>query len=144
MEQARKHLKISSIVVLIFAGLFMLELVSGLVFGDIASVEGVSEEVLRITRIFVLSISLVMMLPQIYIGIKGLLIAKNPNASCGHIVWAIILFVFSVLSLVSPIVGMFQQGIVYQPIKELFGVLLEVLIYFDYIKYAKAVRAEYR
>ena len=137
MEQARKHLKISSIVVLIFAGLFMLELVSGLVFGDIASVEGVSEEVLRITRIFVLSISLVMMLPQIYIGIKGLLIAKNPTASCGHIVWAIILFVFSVLSLVSPIVGMFQQGIVYQPIKELFGVLLEVLIYFDYIKYAK-------
>ena len=66
--------------------------------------------------------------------VTGLLIAKNPNASCGHIVWAIILFVFSVLSLVSPIVGMFQQGIVYQPIKELFGVLLEVLIYFDYIK----------
>ena len=144
MEQSRKHLKISSIVVLIFAGLFMLELVSGLVFGDITSVEGVSEEALRITRIFVLSISLVMMLPQIYIGIKGLLIAKNPNAYCGHIVWAIILFVFSVLSLVSPIVGMFQQGIVYQPIKELFGVLLEVLVYFDYIRYAKAVRAEYR
>ena len=139
MEQTRKQLKITSIVVLIFAGLTLLNLLSEIWFGELNRVEGASESILLIAKIFLLVVSLIMLLPQIYIGIKGLRMAKCPNSSKGHIIWAIILFVFSVLGLVEPVVSLFNHGGIYENISNLFGVLVEVILYFEYIKYARAV-----
>ena len=140
MEQAKKHLKISSMLVLLFVGISLLEIATELMFGDINSApipDGAPDNILLITKTFVMVVALVLMLPKIYVGIKGLKIAKYPNASKTHIIWAVIIFVLTLLGLVEPAMAILKQDSV--NISALFGVLLELAIYYDYIKYAKLV-----
>ena len=140
MEQAKKHLKISSMLVLLFVGISLLEIATELMFGDINSApipDGAPDNILLITKTFVMVVALVLMLPKIYVGIKGLKIAKYPNTSKGHIIWAVIIFVFTLLGLVEPAMAILKQDSV--NMSALLGVLLELAIYYDYIKYAKLV-----
>ena len=88
------------------------------------------------------SIALLLLLPNIYIGVKGLRIAKKPNASKGHIVWGIILLVLASLSLISPVVDIINNGFKYDYISEFFSITVEVAVFFEYIKYAIALRKE--
>ena len=140
MEQAKKHLKISSMLVLLFVGISLLEIATELMFGDINSApipDGAPDNILLITKTFVMVVALVLMLPKIYVGIKGLKIAKYPNTSKTHIIWAVIIFVFTLLGLVEPAMAILKQDSV--NMSALLGVLLELAIYYDYIKYAKLV-----
>lgn len=142
MEQSRKHLKITSIVVLIFASLSLINVTTSLFFGDLMNVEfpvGSAENMVMIAQIFVLAVSAILRLPHIYIGVKGLRVAKNPNSSKGHIIWAMILFVFAILGLISPVVGLVQRTEVSENVSTLLGVLLDIAIFFDYIKHARAI-----
>jgi uncharacterized membrane protein YhaH (DUF805 family) len=142
MEQTRKNFKTASIVVLIFAGLSLLSVIVGLIFGDFNSVEvpaDAPENILLMTKTLLLVVSLIFLLPQVYIGVKGLKIAKTPDKSKGHIVWAVILLVFSVLSLITPVVNMVTQGDIMDNVGTLLGALLEVIVYYEYIKYAREV-----
>ena len=143
MEQTRKYLKLSSIAVLALAGFSMLQVISELLFGELGNAtipEGAPDNILLITQIFLFSFALLLTLPSIYIGIKGIRIAKRPNSSKGHIVWAIILLVFATLSLISPIVDFINNGFKQGNISEFFSIAVEVVVFFDYIKYAIAVR----
>ena len=143
MEQTRKYLKLSSIAVLALAGFSMLQVVSELLFGEFANAaipEGAPDNILLITRIIIFSFALLLTLPSIYIGIKGLRIAKRPNSSKGHIVWAIILLVFAALSLISPVVDFVNDGFNRGNISEFLSIAVEVSVFFEYIKYAIAVR----
>ena len=143
MEQSRKHLKTWSIVVLIFTGLSLLDLVTELLFGDLNSVtipEGSPENILLITKIILLAVSLLFLLPQLYIGIKGLKMAKNPDTSRGHIVWGTILLVISVIGLIPPVIAIIKQENIFENISQFAGILIEALVFYDYVKYAKAVR----
>ena len=79
MRQARKHLKITSIIILILAVATLMDIVAEILsmnLGDFAA-EGFTEDILRITKIVVLAVSILCLLPQIYIGLKGLKIAKK-------------------------------------------------------------------
>ena len=146
MEQSRKNLKLSAIAVLVWAGATLIGLISELLYGEINSAaipEGAPDNILLITKIFLVSISLLLLLPQVYIGIKGLRIAKNPNSSKGHIVWAVILLVFAVLGIIDPIVNLAKSGDTFNDIRSLSGVVLEIAIYFEYIKYAREVRKNF-
>ena len=146
MEQARKNLKLSAFAVLVWAGAMLIGLISELLYGEINSAaipEGAPDNILLITKIFLVSISLLLLLPQVYIGIKGLMIAKNPNSSKGHIVWAVILLVFAVLGIIDPIVNLAKSGDTFNDIRSLSGVVLEIAIYFGYIKYAREVHRNF-
>ena len=143
MEQTRKYLKLSSIAVLALAGFSMLQIVSELLFGELSNAiipEGAPDNILLITRVFLFSFALLLALPNIYIGIKGLRIAKKPNSSKGHIVWGIILLVLASLSLISPVVDIINNGFKYDYISELLSIAVEASVFFEYIKYAIAVR----
>ena len=147
MEQTRKQLRIASWVVLLFVVLTLVSLVTELAFGELNNAtipEGAPENILQITKIFLLVFSFILLIPQIYIGIKGLRIAKKPNASKGHIVWAIILFVFALLGLIDPILNLVNKGGVYENVSALFSVSLEAIVLFDYIKSARAVAKEFK
>ena len=144
MEKTRKHLKTASFIVLLFAGLSLLQIVTELMFGELNTAEipaGSPDNILLITKMFLLGLSVVILLPQTYVGVKGLRMAKNPDSSKGHIIWAVILSVFVVLDLISAVVAM-AQGTGSDNLKNLFSALLELTIYYDFIKYAKAVRKE--
>ena len=140
MEHARKNLKISSIVVLIFTGLSLINIVFELLLGDLNNAElltGSPENILLITKILLLAVAVLLLLPQLYIGFKGLKVAKSPNHSRGHIIWARILLVLALASLISPIVAILNQGSLMENVSSILSILVEVIVYFEYVKYAK-------
>ncbi len=142
MEKARKNLRISSIVILIFAGLSLINIVAQLIWGDFSNApipDGSSDSILLIAKTVLLGISLLLLIPDVYIGVKGLKAAKNPSSSKGHIVWATILFVLSIIALISPILGLFSSDSVRESISAILSCLVQILIYFEYIRDAKRV-----
>ena len=148
MEQARKNLKTSSIIVLVLAGLSLINILFELFFGEFSKAlsgvtipEGAPENIVLIAQIFVLAVSLLILLPQVYIGIKGLKIAKKPDSSRGHIIWGIILLVFTAFGLFSPFVALIQKnGEAFDNISELCSIAVDVFILFEYVKFARDVR----
>ena len=144
MEQARKRLKTSSIVVLILGGLTLLNILFEVFFGnlnDAVSPEGASATILLIVKILVLAVSLVLFLPQLYIGIKGLKMAKKPDSSKGHIVWGIILLVITAIGLIAPLRALIQgDGRAFANVSEFLSIAVDVMILFEYVRLARAVR----
>lgn len=148
MEQSRKNLKNSSIIVLALAGLSVLNILFELFFGELSGElnnatvpEGASENVVLIAKIFILVVSVLMLLPQAYIGIKGLKIAKKPNSSIGHIVWGIILVVFTAAGLISPLVSFLQgNGEAFANVAEFLSIAVDVAVLAGYVKFAMNVR----
>ena len=142
MNNSRKHLKINSIIILIFAACTLLNIIAELFFGDLSTVtipDGAPNNIVLITQIFMLVFSAILLLPQIYIGFKGIKVAKKPDSSKAHIVWAIILFVCAVITLLSSAIAMITTGDVKGSIAAILSVFVEVAVYFDYIKHAKIV-----
>ena len=142
MEKTKKNLKITSVVLLIMAGFSLLNILAELCFGEINSAalpEGAPGNILLIAKIILLAISSLLLWPQIYISIKGLKIAKNPNASKRHIFWATVLLILSVIALISPVVDLLNQVSVYQNVGAVLSILIDVVLYFEYVKYAKAI-----
>ena len=142
MEKARKNLKITSIVLLIMAGSTMLNVLGEIFFGELNSSavpEGAPASTLLIAKIVLLVISVLLLWPQIYVSIKGIKIAKNPNNSKRHIFWATVLLVLSVLGLISPVLELLRSEGVYQNVGSILSMLIEVCLYYEYLKYAKEI-----
>ena len=146
MEQTRKNLKTVSVVVLALAGLSLLNLLFEIFFGELGNAtvpEGAPENTLLITQIFVLVISVLLLLPQAYVGIKGIRIAKTPDSSKGHIIWGIILVVFTAAGLLSPFLALVRgEGVAFENIAELCSIMVDVSILVAYVSYAMAIRRE--
>lgn len=142
MEQSRKHLKISSIVVLAFTVGTIFSLIAGLIELNNATIpDGAPDNILAITKTVLMVISGILLLPQIYIGFKGLKVANNPDSSKFHIIVAIIVFIFTLMSLVSPAIALIE-GSSNESIGTLLGIAVEASVYFDYIMAARAVANE--
>ena len=140
MSNSRKHLKISSILVLVLAAATFIKTVMSVIFGGLPSAivpEGSSDNIVLITQISLLIFSALLLLPQIYVGVKGILVSMHPTRSKLHIIVAIVLFIFSIIGLVFPIIGIINREAIFDNIGTIIGLLLEILVYFDYIKYAK-------
>ena len=143
--ETKKHLKLSSIIILLFVGFSLLQILFELLFGElnnVASPDGAPKNILLITKIFLLCVSVLLLLPSVYVGIKGLKMANKPDNSKGHIIWATIILVISILSLVNPVIGFVKKEDITESFGALFSLMLEILIYFEYIKLAKAVTKE--
>ena len=142
MEQAKKNLKITSIVVLILTGFSLVQIVLQLFFGEFNNVklpEGAPENLLLIVKIVLAVITFLFLLPQLYIGLKGLKIAKNPNDSKGHIVWGFILLAMSIIGLLSPLMSIVNGVDMWDNVSTFLSILVEVLVFFDYVRYARAI-----
>ena len=121
----------------------LLQIVSELLYGELNNAvipEGAPENILLITKIVLFSVALLLTLPNIYIGIKGLRIAKKPNSSKGHIVWAIILLAFAALFLIEQGVGFIHDGFNFESISAFCSIVVEVAVFVEYIRLAIAVR----
>lgn len=142
MNLNRKYLKNISIIVLILAGIYLINLVTGIFFDGLnqaAIPEDAPENILQITQIFVLVMSLLFLWPQIYVGVKGLKVANEPNDSKGHIVWAIILLVIAAWGVVSGLFSMIGDGVTLKSIFDIAVVAVETVLYSVYIKFARAI-----
>ena len=142
MEKAKKQLKTSSLFVLLFAGLSLMNIISALTFGDINSAtipEGAPDNILQITKMLLLIVTAIILLPKVYVGIKGLQIAKNPVASKRHITVAMLILAFEAFGAIDPVLGIVKEGFTMEHFTTLADVVLEVCIIYEYIKYAKEV-----
>ena len=142
MEQKRKNLKVVSAIVLVFTGLTFLRTAVGYLFTDqgIAILPDGSSVILQlIVRLIMVAVTLVFVLPQIYVGVKGLRIAKNPAPAKAHVVWAWILLIVTVLGLIEPVTAIVQRASLSGNAYALFSGLLSVAVYIVYIRCAKAV-----
>ena len=142
MPRSSKALKITSIVILILTAMTLLELATELFLGDFKNVpipEGAPDNIIFITQMFVLAVSFILLLPQIYVGFKGLKVANNPDSSKGHIFWATIIFIILISNLISPILALVKQEEVAQNVRTILRTAVEVIVYYDYFKYARDV-----
>lgn len=142
MEHSRKHLKEAAKLILFLTALSFIKMVGHFFIGGfkVDSVPtGVPHELLMTVAIVMFVISLLLLLPQIYVGVKGIKIAKNPVPTKGHIVWTVILLVFAGLSIISIISSMFEAANVIENIFNILNQALYVLAYVIYIKYANEV-----
>ena len=142
MSISRNHLKEASFLVLLFTAFsFIRMIIQIFVVGfevDPAQV-GASHEIVVVAMIITFVISLILLLPQLYVGVKGMKIAKNPTSSKGHIVWAVILLVFSAFGIVSTVSSIAEQINVIDNVITLVDHALDVIVYCMYIKYANRV-----
>ena len=150
MQQSRKYLKTSSVVVLALAGLSLLNILFEVFFGELntelsnATIpDGAPENVVLIAKIVVLSISVLLLLPHAYIGVKGIKIAKNPDDSSAHIIWGIILIVLTATELIPPFLAFIRgDGEAFADASEFLSIAVDVAVLAEYVKYARAVRDE--
>ena len=148
MEQSRKNLRNSSFIVLALAVLSLLNILFELFFGELSEElnnatipDGAPENVVFIARIFIVAVSILMLLPQAYIGIKGIKLAKNPDSSRAHIVWGVILIVFTASGLIAPLLSFLQgNGEAFADASEFMSIAVDVAVLVGYVKFAIDVR----
>lgn len=144
MENNKKSLKISSILILVLAAASALRLIANLIGGiniDPAQLPaGISTDLANsIIYVFVV-MSFVMLLPQIYVGLKGLKVSHSPDSSRGYIIIATILIAFTALAAVSPVTELIGGGDIRANVLELLDYLVDISIYASIIKYGNLIR----
>ena len=142
MTNSRKNLRDISTIVLFFAVINCVREVLNIFLVDFKMAtlpEGATEGLVLVTQIVMAAFALIFLIPDLYVGVKGLKVAKKPDSSKAHIVWATILAVLSVFALLSHISGLAQSGIV-NGLINIIGTAADVAIYVCYIVCAKQVR----
>ena len=99
--------------------------------------DGASATHLLIGQIFVCVVSVILLIPQIFVGIKGIKVSNNPDSSKAHIVWAVILTVLSVIGILSPASELIKGVAVLDNLLAVADMVLDAIIYIEYISYAK-------
>ena len=147
MDRTRKNLMAFSIFILGYAAYTLvslgLELFLGSGFNNVAVPEGSPENIIEITKTFIIVVTLLLVLPQIYVGIKGVCVAKNPNSSRGHIFWAGVLFAFALVGIALNVLDMVNNNGTSDSFSLIIDGAIEAIFYFEFIVYARRVRNEY-
>ena len=141
MSISRNHLKEASFLVLLFTAFSFIRMIIQVFVGFEADPTqvGVSHEIIVVTMIVMFVVGLILLLPQLYVGVKGMKIAKNPTSSKGHIVWAVILLIFSAFGIIATVSSIAEQVNVVDNVITLVDHALDVIVYCMYIKYANRV-----
>ena len=139
MEQSKKNLKFMSIAMVILVFLSLARIIAELIFTDFSGTE-FSKETILITTIVSVVISIILLVPQFYIGVKGIKIAKNPDSSKAHIIWCRILIVICAIGFVALIIEAVSKGEFMGDIPLILDILVDIILYTEYNRYAKQVR----
>ena len=144
MEKTKKELKICAIIVLILCGFSFVRMivdacVHGIPMPEVR--EGMSVDLAKTIAKISFVLSFVVLLPQIYVGIKGLKVANGDTCNKAARVWAIILtivFLFSAISAVSTMIKAFTLNSFVAALDVVADTLLFAAIYFSFRKITKA------
>ena len=140
MEKNKKNLKVLSILILALAVYSLIRIVLSVFSIDLNPedlTDGASATLLLIGQIFVCVVSFILLIPQIFVGIKGIKVSNNPDSSKAHIVWAVILTVLSVIGILSPASDLIKGVAVLDNLLAVADMVLDAIIYSEYINYAK-------
>ena len=142
MEKNRKELKTLSIVILALVAFSLVKLIVDLCVNGIPQItpipQGLTKEIVDVIVIITLALTCVAFLPEIYIGIKGIRVANNNAKGKAHLVWAIILIVFSVIAVAGGISNL-VKNVNTMNIINLCDVVIDGLLYVTYFDYARKI-----
>ena len=142
MEKNKKNLKVLSILILALAVYSLIRIVLSVFSIDLNPedlTDGASATLLLIGQIFVCVVSFILLIPQIFVGIKGIKVSNNPDSSKAHIVWAVILTVLSVIGILSPASELIKGVAVLDNLLAVVDMVLDAIIYIEYINFANKV-----
>lgn len=140
MEKTRKQLKEISVVILILAAFSLIRSVIDVILTDFSQasrLEGVTPGLILATQIFLIVFAFVLMIPEIYVGVKGIKIANASSSSKAPIVWAVILAIFSGVGVISSVSSLIHQGDLVGDLLALANTVVDVLLYITYINHVK-------
>lgn len=143
MEKAKRNLKVLSILILALAVYSLIRVVLSvfMIDFDLNNLpDGATPGLVLGGQIFICVFSLILSLPQIYVGLKGIKVSNTPDSSKGHIVWAVILAVLSVIAITGPISNIINNVDLLTNVIDLIDIVLDAVIYIVYIKFAKQIR----
>lgn len=146
MEKTRKNLKEYSIVVLAFIALTVIKAIVGICINGLPQTneipEGMTRELAQMITTIAFALSFVSLIPQIYVGVKGLKIANNPETSVkAYLVWTAILTVcaaIATISAISELIKAFSVGGLFNLMYPAVDVLLFACCYTSARKIANA------
>ena len=144
MKESKRNLKVLSIVILAMAVYSLIRVVLSVFTMDFDVnnlPDGATASIVLAGQIAVCVISLILLLPQVFVGVKGIKVSNTPDSSKAHIVWAVILAVFSILGVISPVSNLIQNTDVVGNLFEVADMVIDAVIYIVYIKYARQIRA---
>ena len=145
MEKMRKNLKITSIAILILTVFSLVTSITTLAFDGIQVPEeslsgGLSKDIAYITLTIIWVFGIITLLPSIYIGLKGLKIAKNPDNSKSHMVWAVIMIILGGISAITSVSSLSGSADLLGDILSLISTLLQIALYVIFFREAKQIR----
>ena len=141
MEKSRRSLKFMSEIILICLTFSFLRSILEVFLTKVDN-DNIPTQFLIIAKIMLCVIYAVLYLPQVYIGVKGIKVAKNPDSSKAHIVWAVIFIIFAVFAAISAVSGLIKAEDVTGNIFGLIDAVIDLGLYFFYVKFAKQVLAK--
>ena len=148
MEKAKKNLKVFSILVLVFAGCdFIKSIVEVLFFAKIPPV-GTTPAIWIASKIVFVVLAVLVLIPQIFVGVRGIKMANGTVTKKGHITWASILCIIVSLGII--IIGInaiwpevFKVSTTAARTTVSLSLLIaENLVYLEYIRNAKLIAKE--
>ena len=145
MEKNRKELKAFSILILVVVALDLIITIINVCANGIPQItevpEGMTPEMVKVSSIVAFALSIVIFIPQIYIGIKGIKIANGASSGKAHMIWAIILTIFACISTVAGISGLFKVFNA-DAVFALLRPVIDVIAFIGYYIYARKVAKE--
>ena len=146
MEKARKNIKVTAICIMVLALLKVVASIVNFVTKGVEIPESMitpelTRDALHAIMVVVWVVTLILHLPSFYVGFKGLKVAKNPDNSKAHIVWATILLVFAVISVLSQVGELSKATDMLDAILKIVDEVCIGVLYIFYILEAKKIRA---
>lgn len=138
MEKAKKNLKIWSVLYIILAIVDAVSIVGAYLSGDL-NVSDVSENMQTAVLIIVIGLAVIMALSKLFLGIQGYRQADGKTKGTGHITFAKVVLVLSIITFVATIPGIINEYS-YKKISDLCLNLFSLVVVFDYIKQAKYIK----
>ncbi len=142
MEKQRKLLKEYSVVILIFVAISLVKMIVELcLYGFSLSglgVEGIDEQLVKIVSVIVFVIALLFLIPDFYVGVKGIKEANAPTGARAHIVWSLILAILYTIGTVSSAIDL-VNGVNLDKVLDALNVALDAIVFFGYYFVAKKV-----
>ena len=145
MKSKKSDLFILSIVILAMTALALIQSIVNVAVNGIAVEPKVAEGITLpagadvAVGVATFIFGIILLLPQVFVGYRGLLNAKGPMQKQGHITWAKVLFVLAIVSAVFSIISIFGTKDLLNSIFNIAEHVINVGLYYLYIKYAKSI-----
>jgi uncharacterized membrane protein len=145
MSKNRKELKLISILILVLVAVTFIRVIVDACLNGIYQFKeipnGMTEDMMKVRSIIAFVLSFAMFFPQIYVGVKGLELAKDSTKGKAHIVLVVILIIVFGVSAISGVVSL-AKNFDSMKLLEVFDAVADVALFGCYYVYARRVEKE--